>query len=93
MKASSIRSAVTRLVFSVLIALTFGMSVPTAAVAKTRPPIEAGDPEIGNEKPRPSGAPASSNLKSDLSSNAHERIDFWRRFVLMVRCQLAYRLL
>lgn len=43
-----------------LLALSFGLAISLAPLitvatpcqAKTRPPIEAGDPDIGNEKPR-----------------------------------------
>ena len=31
---------------------------PNPCLAKTRPPVEAGDPDIGNDKPRPSKATA-----------------------------------
>ena len=35
--------------------LIVSISLPESCLAKTRPPVEAGDPDIGNEKPRGSG--------------------------------------
>jgi hypothetical protein len=44
------------------LAITVLSIVPAPCSAKTRPPIEAGDPDIGNEKPRDRAQVATTHL-------------------------------
>jgi hypothetical protein len=90
MKASLSQLSANLVLSALLVSLTWGIVDPPSATAKTRPPIEAGDPEIGNEKPRDHtayslwsghrGAPALSN-----------EIRYWERMVLAIRLAIRVR--
>ena len=84
MKASLSQRFV-RLVLPVLfVSLTYSTVATAVATAKTRPPVEAGDPEIGNEKPR--GNPASSLRSADTAARTlRSEFDYWHRMLLAIR--------
>ena len=84
MKASLSQRLVRLVLSALLVFLTYSTIVPTVATAKTRPPVEAGDPEIGNEKPR--GNPASSLRSVDaVAPTLRSEFDYWHRMLMAIR--------
>jgi hypothetical protein len=92
MRASLADTRRLRFVFTTLfLALAMSAYAPTHAAAKTRPPVEAGDPEVSNEKPRGGPAAASVALKSDDLSTlaATKKAWIWQRTLMLIRYHLA----
>ena len=84
MKASLSQRSVILGLSVLLVFLICSTIAPAVAMAKTRPPVEAGDPEIGNEKPR--GNPASSLGSADaVAHSLRSEFDYWHRMLLAIK--------
>jgi hypothetical protein len=80
---------------ALLLGFTFAITAlsmtPAPCFAKTRPPIEAGDPDIGNEKPRGRAQVATTDLMDTPTSRTvapNVQTYEWLRFLTLVSYEL-----
>ena len=90
MKASLSQVSAKLVLSALLVSLALGIVDPNPATAKTRPPVEAGDPEIGNEKPRDHTAYSLWSGRRETPALRNET-RYWERMLLVIRLAIRVR--